>query len=711
MPRPRGSCDTCKRRKVRCTSPTSNNGSCKTCLLAKLPCTYTGNFKNRVISKDYIERLESRLSELESLLNQTQSSSSPSSSTAGHALLNNPETLGIFKALPPHANASGAKEEELELSDADDCPKALQQSMSALNVSPRFHGRSSSSKLVSDIFEHERTNTTTNPMLPSKRTSPSVLLYKRPEYWSPFPWETEPDISFNFFAFPEKDLFDSLVGLYFEQVNYMYALLHRPTFEALVAEGIHYRDPQFANVVLLVLAIGSRFSTDPRVVLEGTGSWLSAGWKWFSQVNPYNKSTMSVPRLFNLQTLALYTIYIQDCPSHEDGWSLISAGLRLAQASGAHRRKVYSSKLTGIDEQWKRAFWCLYILDRQLSLTLGRPCSLHDEDFDVDLPIDCDDEYWMREPNLDFEQPPEKPSKIAFVICFIQANFVLSYALRTIYATSKSKAFLGYTGQGWEERLVADLDSKINSWEAKIPSHLRFSATVQDPLFFFQAATLSSVYHDLRLLVHHPFVAPGGKSTSISHSCLASCDNAARANSRIATIVSRRLTTGPAPHLLLHTAFTSAIVLFFKLFSARRSRTVIDMPTIMAGVHGCMRVLENAESRTWAAGQHRDILCNLAALGDLPLYSTLSPPSQAVVDPTLDTFAFFEPSNVQLMPDLQTSNNNIQTSMFQESQPSMLDIDEQLRNMWNDAPLGMGFDLNWDSYIDSLNWMSSNSQT
>ncbi|KAJ3735928.1 fungal-specific transcription factor domain-containing protein [Lentinula guzmanii] len=647
----------------------------------------------RVLSRIvYIERLESRLSELELLLNQAQTSSS----------------------ILPKNNSNG--EEELELSDSDenlDNVIVHPQGISSLSISPRFHGRSSSSKLVSDIFEHER-QATENSVSAPKRSSSSGLLYKRLEYWSSFPWESESDILLNLSAFPEKDLFDSLVVLYFEQVNYLYALLHRPTFEALVAEGIHYRDPQFANVVLLVVAIGSRFSTDPRVVLEGTGSWLSAGWKWFSQVNLYNKSTMSIPRLFNLQAIVLYTIYIQDCPSQEEGWSLISAGLRLAQAIGAHRKKVYSSKLTAIDEQWKRAFWCLYILDRQFSLTLGRPCSLHDEDFDLDLPIDCDDEFWLQSNfEVSFKQPPAKPSKIAFIIRFIEATFILSHALRTIYATSKSKAFLGYTGHGWEERLVADLDSRINSWEAQIPAYLRFSATMQDPLFFVQAAMLSSTYHDLRLLVHHPFVAPGGKSTSITYSCLASCDNSARANSGIATIISHRLSMTPAPNLLLHTAFTSAIVLFFKLFSARRAGTVIDIAGVMAGVHGCMRVLENAESRSWAAGQRRDILHNLAVLGDLPLHSTSSTTSSQDHHHTVDTPnilpSLFEHS--QHMPDVQDLGNNVHTPMFQEVPQSTFDTDERLRNMWNDAPLGVGFDLDWASYLASLNWMSSNTQS
>jgi hypothetical protein len=44
-------------------------------------------------------------------------------------------------------------------------------------------------------------------------------------------------------------------------------LLHRPTFEKEIAEGLHKRNATFGAVVLVVCAIGSRYSDDPRVQL------------------------------------------------------------------------------------------------------------------------------------------------------------------------------------------------------------------------------------------------------------------------------------------------------------------------------------------------------------------------------------------------------------------------------------------------------------
>ena len=59
-------------------------------------------------------------------------------------------------------------------------------------------------------------------------------------------------------------------------------LLHRPTFERALINGLHYSETGFASVVLLVCALGSRYSDDSRVCV--TEDKRSAGWHYFDQV-------------------------------------------------------------------------------------------------------------------------------------------------------------------------------------------------------------------------------------------------------------------------------------------------------------------------------------------------------------------------------------------------------------------------------------------
>jgi hypothetical protein len=80
---------------------------------------------------------------------------------------------------------------------------------------------------------------------------------------------------------------------------------------------------------------------------------------------------------------------------------------------------------------------------------MGRACAIQDEEyafviraqlllliytsFDLDMPIDCDDEYW--EPSIigkAFEQPKYRPSHISFFIWDLKLQHIVAFALRTI---------------------------------------------------------------------------------------------------------------------------------------------------------------------------------------------------------------------------------------------------------------------------------------
>lgn len=53
--------------------------------------------------------------------------------------------------------------------------------------------------------------------------------------------------------------------------------------------------------------------------------------------------------------------------------------------------------------------------------------------FDIDLPTECDDEYWINDnPDLAFKQPPGKPSTVAMFNCILRLGRILAQAYRTI---------------------------------------------------------------------------------------------------------------------------------------------------------------------------------------------------------------------------------------------------------------------------------------
>ena len=112
-------------------------------------------------------------------------------------------------------------------------------------------------------------------------------------------------------SFPPTDLLNSLVDLYFQKCNLYLPLLHRPTLEKGISDGLHLTDEGFGSVLLLVCALGARFSDDPRVILQGSNSQHSAGWEWFRQVQWIRRSLLSPPRLYDLQVACVSTCQVQ----------------------------------------------------------------------------------------------------------------------------------------------------------------------------------------------------------------------------------------------------------------------------------------------------------------------------------------------------------------------------------------------------------------
>lgn len=184
---------------------------------------------------------------------------------------------------------------------------------------------------------------------------------------------SEPQVA-DTFDFPEDDLMHLLIDKYFTEINVYSPLLHRPTFEAEVADKLHLRDRWFAALLLTTCALASHYVDDPRVFMDGINSEQSSGWKWFRQVPSMRESPWAAPSLYCLQLHSvsshcignfldvlishqLSVRYLLRTSGRQACWVIVGAGLRLAQDIGLHRRKVYGTVLTPREELWKRAFW------------------------------------------------------------------------------------------------------------------------------------------------------------------------------------------------------------------------------------------------------------------------------------------------------------------------------------------------------------------
>ncbi|KAF8236580.1 hypothetical protein L208DRAFT_637341 [Tricholoma matsutake] len=422
--------------------------------------------------------------------------------------------------------------------------------------------------------------------------SPDFSENLRPAFWNAHPWEYVPSEHPSPQYFPDSDLLMHLIQLFFDNVNIHAPLLHRPTFERFVRDNLHLNDHLFGASVLAVCAVASRYSNDARVILEGTDSLYSSGWQWFRQIKPFQRPISQVPSIYELQTY-LGTSTPEAC------WPLIGVGIRFAQDVGAHRRRS-NRKLSVEGELWNRAFWVLICFDTILCSFLGRPRATNCKDYDLDLPMDCDDEYWrITDTTISFEQPPGKPSRIASFITYLKLMEILDAAQRTIYSVNRSTRLLERPLD--DHKVVTELDSELNKWVDSVPDHLRWDPQKQDPVFFEQSAMLYSAYYHIQILIHRPFIPSPMRPSPLPFPSLAICTNAARSCIHLMELESRK---GFMPLPQIQMALTSsAIVLLLNVWAGKLSGFSGDPGKDMQGVVNSLNVMRTYETRWLSAGR------------------------------------------------------------------------------------------------------------
>jgi len=169
-----------------------------------------------------------------------------------------------------------------------------------------FYGKSSGYELLRTALDLKQEYTGAATLTLSTDT-------KRKEFWEVPEWVTKnPKIEEKgcAYIFPDADLMPSLINAYFVEFNPFVPLLHRPTFEKSVAEGLHLSDSKFGATLLLVCATGARYSNDPRVLADSSDNPRSAGWRWFEQVNVYRPTLYKGSSLYELQMHAVRIILL-----------------------------------------------------------------------------------------------------------------------------------------------------------------------------------------------------------------------------------------------------------------------------------------------------------------------------------------------------------------------------------------------------------------
>ncbi|KAJ7578554.1 fungal-specific transcription factor domain-containing protein [Mycena floridula] len=598
-----GACDICRTKKG--DSGNMPGGVCSNCITFGWKCTHlTGKrtqAKIAVIPQDALQLDPHLLSEpgwattLPDLKDYASTSSKAFDISTGAAsqdngsnvqntLLEFSDYIKVLEARFSSNDASEPEPETFEMEDNTDAVLADYMNLMTMSTSrDRFYGKSSSVVLLK-----------TASAVIAKAGFSSRPITKRAEMWQLYPWQTMEESRPEFLIFPDEDLMQSLIDLYFAQWNLFLPVLHRPSFEKSLSEGLHHRNYYFGATVLVVCALGSKFSDDSRVFLDGITE-QSCGWIFFNQVQQslQSSSLVSPPSLYELQYYCLTVMFLHGTSVIETSWAVLGVALRLAQDVGLHRKMNVKPEVTADNESWKRVFWCLAAMDPLASSAFGRPLGLNSDDFDQEYPLECDDEYWVHSnPKMAFKQPEGRPSTISHFVSYLKLVRILETAHRTLYAANSSIP---------GKQAVSQLDEALAQWLDSIPEHLRWDPNRKDLVFFKQSGCLYTTYYYVKMLVHEPM-----HLDSSSH--LAIVVDSGKRCLDVLEHLSRR---APLALALVHAAlFTSATMLLTSHWKNPSEFKDLD------DVRRCLELLKSQESRWHIAGLLCDTITPLVAYAD-----------------------------------------------------------------------------------------------
>ncbi|CDR87356.1 related to nitrogen assimilation transcription factor [Sporisorium scitamineum] len=248
------------------------------------------------------------------------------------------------------------------------------------------------------------------------------------------------------------------------------------------------------------------FSQGPEQLGNGTSlrrlSAADLGDIFLARAKYYLIKTNNEPSLETIQSLLFMALREGGNGRASQASAYISTACRMCIDLGLHRQRDFSSVLglhfSNAEEQARRRiFWCLYLLDKTSSASLGRPVTLRYAEIDCPLPnLDEADEHetWAESTNnsslvkdrarsMLLKTPVAAMSHLRFGVRLghICEQIIAIYTHVQRSGDEDDNASSTHRGDGddgaavpeWEMRLVR-LHRKLEAWERDLPYRLRF---------------------------------------------------------------------------------------------------------------------------------------------------------------------------------------------------------------------------------------------
>ncbi|OKL60998.1 hypothetical protein UA08_03670 [Talaromyces atroroseus] len=143
----------------------------------------------------------------------------------------------------------------------------------------------------------------------------------------------------------------------------------------------------------------------------------------------------------NIEAMMLLVVYHLRSATSHGLWYMIGLAMRTCIDLGLHR-KSSAARLDPYTVQLRRRlFWSVYYLERAISLSLGRPCSISDRHIDVELPLDVNDDVRdaaiLNALQQQQQQQPTPVTNLSLFCALLRARRIDSKIQQTIYRADR----------------------------------------------------------------------------------------------------------------------------------------------------------------------------------------------------------------------------------------------------------------------------------
>ncbi|KAF4333153.1 transcriptional activator acu-15 [Fusarium beomiforme] len=297
-----------------------------------------------------------------------------------------------------------------------------------------------------------------------------------------------------------------LVEVYFSTIHIAYPFIPQfpfmavwDEFQSLAREDRTPTDATDLAILYVICAIGSYYTSFP-----GRDSDLRTRHeRYYQHAMTLAAATARHRSIHQVSLLLVQCFYLLAVCKTDSCWTTLGQAVRIAQSIGLHMESPYSKSYSATELERRRRIWySIYVLDRLLSLQLGRPPAIHDEDCSVALPSrHADNEIdWA---SNTIEPAEEGPSAGDYFIAVIAFSHIVGCVLRDIYGPAQVRPT--------PEMMLSTqtLDRRLVEWRLNLPRKLRFDlghALDQNITFRRQRNMLAIKFHHLRALIHRPYL-------------------------------------------------------------------------------------------------------------------------------------------------------------------------------------------------------------